>query len=91
MRLLHYPDYEAHKARHGALVNEVMALKQRVEAGEEKGEALLNLLKSWLVQHIMQEDMQYTEFFIRAGAKPTLKTKAWLGRLFGGNARLPSA
>ena len=84
MRILNYPGYDEHKEHHEDLVNQITELKQKVETGKHSvGFELMHFLKVWLVKHIMEEDMQYSGFFLAAGAKPKLEKKSWVKRLWG--------
>ena len=84
MRILDYPGYEDHKVIHDELLDNVLELQKKVAFGKTAiSFELMHFLKSWLSKHIMEEDMQYTGFFIAAGAKRELKTKSWIQRLWG--------
>jgi hemerythrin len=84
MRILNYPGYEEHKEIHEELLNHVIELKEKVESGKTAiGFELMHFLKNWLTKHIMEEDMQYSGFFLAAGAKPKLEKKSWVKRLWG--------
>ncbi|MCU0835873.1 MAG: bacteriohemerythrin [Chromatiaceae bacterium] len=84
MRIFHYPDYEAHKAEHEALIAEVTDLQQKVAAGKTAiGFELMHFLKGWLTKHILASDMQYSPFFLEAGVKPHHKKASWTKRLWG--------
>lgn len=60
---LGYPEGEAHKAQHDRFCSRVMDLLQRHEAGETVGLQALELLKNWLVHHILTVDKAYVEHF----------------------------
>ncbi len=84
MRILNYPGYEEHKEIHEELLGHVVELIEKVESGKTAiGFELLHFLKTWLTRHIMEEDMQYTGFFLAAGASPKLSKKSWIRRLWG--------
>lgn len=83
MRILGYPDYEAHKEEHIKLIDTVQDLVQKVGAGKTAvGFELMHFLKVWLTKHILESDKAYSEFFIKAGAKPTLRKGSWAARLW---------
>lgn len=83
MRILNYPDYEQHKAIHEELLGHVIELREKVESGKTAiGFELMHFLKNWLTKHIMEEDMNYSSFFLAAGAKPKLQKKSWIQRLW---------
>ncbi len=84
MRILGFPGYEEHKEIHEELFQHVVELQEKVTSGKTAiSFELLHFLKAWLSQHIMNEDMQYSGFFLASGAKPKLKKKSWLTRLWG--------
>ena len=59
-------------------------LQEKVATGKKSiGFELMHFLKTWLTKHIMEEDMQYSSFFISAGAQPKLGKKSWIQRLWG--------
>lgn len=63
-----YPDLDAHKAQHRAMIAEV---ERFLEEYRQKGhEALLGVadyLNGWLIHHINGTDKQYSPFFQKAG------------------------
>lgn len=84
MRILGYPGYEDHKEIHDELLEQVMDLQKKVATGNTSiSFELLHFLKVWLSKHIMDEDMQYSGFFLAAGAQPQLKKKSWIQKLWG--------
>lgn len=84
MRILGYPGYEEHKDIHDELLEQVVELQQKVTSGNTAiSFELMHFLKSWLSKHILEEDMQYTGFFLASGAQPELKKKSWIQRLWG--------
>ena len=64
MRLARYPDYEAHKARHEELKEEVTRLRADFERKPEivHGHRMFTFLSDWLMRHILREDMQYAPY-----------------------------
>lgn len=84
MRLFAYPDYEAHKASHDRLVEEVMRLRARLlDEGHPVTFELLHFLKKWLTMHILEEDKLYTPFFLSQGVQARAHKASWLRRLWG--------
>lgn len=84
MRILNYPDYDNHKQVHEELLHTVADLQDKVASGKKSiGFELMHFLKTWLVKHIMEEDMQYSGFFLTAGAQPKLGKKSWISKLWG--------
>lgn len=71
MRILHYPEFEQHKAEHEALVAQVVALQQKLAAGQATITfELLHFLKVWLTKHIAGSDRRYAGFFLEKGMSP---------------------
>ena len=64
---LGYPESDAHKAQHNIFCEKVMDLLTRHDMGETVGVEALNLLKSWLTNHIVKVDKQYVEHFRATG------------------------
>jgi hemerythrin len=84
MRILNYPEYDDHKHIHEELLHTVQDLQEKVSSGKKSiGFELMHFLKTWLVKHIMEEDMQYSGFFLKAGAQPRLGKKSWISKLWG--------
>lgn len=65
---LGYPESAAHKAQHNVFCERVMDLLTRHDMGETVGLDALNLLKSWLTNHIVKVDKQYVKHFRAQGA-----------------------
>jgi hemerythrin len=60
---LGYPETEAHQAQHNLFSGQVMSLLSRHDCGEEVGADALELLKDWLVHHILKVDKAYVAHF----------------------------
>ena len=58
-----YPETRAHKALHSTFTGSIMNMLTDFEAGVEVENEVLELLKHWLLQHIMKVDMAYVPFF----------------------------
>ena len=83
MRILGYPDYEVHKEQHEQLIGHMNELQHKVDTGKTAiGFELMHFLKVWLTKHIMESDREYSDYFVKAGAKPRLKKKSWTTRLW---------
>lgn len=58
-----YPDADAHKKEHKDLVAQVARFKQSFKSGkEELTKDLMDFLKDWLMNHIMDIDKKYSPF-----------------------------
>lgn len=66
---LGYPEGDAHRAQHNYFCDKVMSLLTRHEAGEEVGLEALNLLKNWLLHHILKVDKAYVAHFRAHGMR----------------------
>lgn len=61
-----YPDIDRHHAAHERLRELVMAFRSRHLTGQRPDsltEEMAKFLKSWLIDHILGEDMQYRRLF----------------------------
>ncbi|MDR2015384.1 MAG: bacteriohemerythrin [Azoarcus sp.] len=64
MHIGKYPEYEAHCALHHELVEEVVALQNKIHSGKAAiSFELLHFLRTWLTKHILGEDKKYGVFF----------------------------
>lgn len=59
-----YPGFEAHKALHARLSEQVREVMRRFEAapGSVRAQDIQKFLEDWLVDHILRHDMPYTRF-----------------------------
>ncbi len=64
---LGYPETDAHKAQHNTFTSKVTSLLERHDAGEPVTTETLELLKNWLIHHIMKTDKAYVSFFREHG------------------------
>ncbi len=65
-----YPHAISHQAKHAAFSAKVHALCDDVAAGKRfVSLTALNLLRDWLDEHIMNEDMAYKAFFAARGVR----------------------
>lgn len=65
-----YPDAAAHKAEHEAFVARVMALREEHLAGKDGvAPRTLDLMASWLREHILVTDKRYTAHLNSRGIK----------------------
>lgn len=96
---MNYPQADAHRALHDRFTAQVMGLIHDHEAGQDIGTHTLELLKNWLIQHIMVADKAYAPFILaadsaarsaRAGRWPGPKRpRAWAGKHGKQRARHP--
>jgi hemerythrin len=70
MRMLHYPQTEAHIAEHRRFSDALDVFRHRL-LKEGRGIDLVAFIQSWLVEHIDRVDRAYVEYFIAKGIEPT--------------------
>ena len=72
-----YPDSAEHKAKHKALLQKVLDMKSRWEAGEaDIGSDVLKFLVDWLRNHILGADKGYSSCVVDGLAKTAGKAVA---------------
>ncbi len=65
-----FPDEEAHRREHEILTEQVETLRKRFEAEEGMiTVALLEFLKNWLQNHILDSDKRYSSFLQEKGVE----------------------
>lgn len=70
MQKYNYPDFASHKLMHEDFVSKVGETKDKYEKGIiSLSVSTLNYLTSWVQNHIMKTDANYTDFFTKAGLK----------------------
>jgi len=68
MKKYFYPDYLTHKKEHDVLTEKVLEYKAKFDNKEILiSIELLNFIKEWLMNHIMQTDKKYGVFFNSKG------------------------
>lgn len=83
MRILNYSGYAEHHEQHQELLEHVVQLQKKLTSGNTAiSFELMHFLKKWLTQHILEEDMLYSGFFLAAGAQPKLAKKSWVKKLW---------
>jgi len=82
-----YRFVNAHKRVHQLFVRRVSSYVERFQVGEDIAEELLATLKTWLVNHIKNDDDDYTEIVIKNMGGGEEEKGGWLKRslkkLFG--------
>ncbi len=65
-----YPEITAHKMAHDDLTKQAKDLKKDVDAGKKLVTVeVMNFLKQWLYNHILEEDKRYTSFLNSKGVR----------------------
>ncbi len=68
MKKYSYPEYAKHKSIHDDLVKQVTELDNNVKAGKAViSQEVLNFLKNWLVNHIVEKDKLLGNFLNTKG------------------------
>ena len=71
MRMLNYPDTEAHIANHKAFINRLNVFRyQFLKDGNVGDVDLADFIQSWLVEHIDRADRAYVQHFLAKGINP---------------------
>ncbi len=60
MQISNYPGFAAHRAEHQNVLNQLVALENRVLRQEKKNE-LLPLISAWLFDHIIGSDQPFAQ------------------------------
>lgn len=65
-----YPEMAPHKALHDAFVAGLQGIIKDMLVGKAlKAGDMLEILKDWLINHILKEDMKYSEFLVAKGVR----------------------
>lgn len=64
---LGYPETDAHMAQHNIFTDNMATLLERHNKGETVSVDAMDLLKNWLVDHIMKTDKAYVPFLKQHG------------------------
>lgn len=64
MSTFNYPQLEGHKEIHRRLVKTVLEFKDKIIEGSYDPMALMNFLNDWLVSHILNVDMKYSQYYL---------------------------
>jgi hemerythrin len=71
-----YPQAQAHKALHDKFTACIMDTLTDFESGADIEHEVLDILKNWLVQHIMKTDTAYVPYFKAQSEEPRLSHNA---------------
>ncbi len=79
-----YPFLNAHKKVHQLFTKRVADYQQRFLVGEDIADELLTTLRAWLINHIKNDDRDYSEDVLaNMNTVSSKKTGGWLKRFFG--------
>ena len=62
MREIKFPEHELHRRIHQEAINDMVALVASVKTTNHLKEALYQVCKKWILEHILFEDMKIAEF-----------------------------
>lgn len=60
-----YPKAEEHVAQHQDFVRQIAALRQSLEAGQDVAQSLADAMRTWIIRHINEEDIEYADYLRR--------------------------
>lgn len=69
MRLLSFPDTEAHIAEHRQLTEQLDKFRQRAQ-NFDVADGLSDFIQTWLIDHINNHDRKFTAHFLSKGVNP---------------------
>ena len=69
MRLLSFPETEAHVAEHHRLTEQLRKLERRAQDFDVKG-GLASFIQTWLIDHVNNFDREFVGHFLKAGINP---------------------
>ena len=69
MRLLSFPDVEAHVEEHRKLTEQLEKLRKRAQ-DFEVADGLTNFIQTWLVDHVNEFDREFVGHFLAKGVDP---------------------
>ncbi|MFH1853584.1 MAG: bacteriohemerythrin [Candidatus Neomarinimicrobiota bacterium] len=67
-----FPELEEHKIQHRQLIQQVLDVSKKIIAEgktADLSDELFEFLKSWLVNHILEEDLKFKAFLEQSGTK----------------------
>ncbi len=84
MEEISYPYLKAHKKVHELFVRKVLDYKKRLDAGEDIAVELRETLARWLINHIKNEDADYSRWFAdfedKGKVPDPVQNEGWLGK-----------
>ncbi|TNE95217.1 MAG: bacteriohemerythrin [Gammaproteobacteria bacterium] len=73
-----YPDIALHRLTHDTFTRQIQTFKKRFEGGEDIAEDLANMLQRWLLEHIVTDDVSYSEVVKRQIVHPAHDHHNWV-------------
>jgi hemerythrin len=74
MRVLSYPDAEAHEAEHHRLSDQLEKLRQRSQ-DFQVSDRLTDFIQTWLIDHVNNFDREFVSHFLAKGIDPKAAPK----------------
>jgi hemerythrin len=63
-----YPDLPRHRLQHSQLIKKIVGFEQEFASGNALISIdLMDFIRDWIANHILQSDMQYADFFNKLG------------------------
>lgn len=75
-----YLDIALHRLTHDTFTRQIQTFKKRFEGGEDIAEDLANMLRRWLLEHIVTDDVGYCEVVKRQIVHPAHDHHNWAKR-----------
>lgn len=66
MRVLGYPELDAHIAQHGEFVAYLKEMERKSITHDVREDEIVSFLRKWLLNHIMVDDKNYAAYFAQA-------------------------
>lgn len=67
MRVLGYPELNAHVAQHGVFTAYLKDMERKSITHDVRGEEIVSFLRGWLLNHILVDDKHYAAYFAQSG------------------------
>lgn len=81
MKSANYEFFFAHQRVHELFAARVMRYKRRFDNGEDVATDLYNLLKRWLINHILHDDQNFAKVVLAAKEKEAFQEKSGFQRI----------
>lgn len=80
MRGIDYPAREDHAGTHARLIFELDLWAQRVYARRDTPDALLTVLRRWIMKHVGEDDHRLAQYLEQSGSRPAADAELGLYR-----------
>lgn len=65
MRILGYPELDAHIAQHGVFVAYLKEMERKSITHDVREDEIVSFLRKWLLNHILVDDKNYAAYFVQ--------------------------